>query len=225
MRQPLPMTLWLALAAALLGLLFMLIGDEALEGDSRGFDLLLSQRAQAWRVSHPLLADALRDISGLGSFSVLTLFTLLTVGYLLMLARGKTALVVTVLVLAGTALVDVFKRAFGRLRPDAALADFAVAGMSFPSGHASGSAIVYFTLGALVASTRRHPGERVFVMATAALMTLVVGMSRVLLGLHWATDVLAGWAFGLGWCLLGLLLDRWWNGALEPRIEGRDDRS
>jgi undecaprenyl-diphosphatase len=78
--------------------------------------------------------------------------------------------------------------------------------MSFPSGHASMSAIVFLTLGALLANTRGRWVERVFILATAAIATFLVGVSRVALGVHWATDVLAGWALGTGWATAWLLV-------------------
>jgi undecaprenyl-diphosphatase len=81
-------------------------------------------------------------------------------------------------------------------------------GLSFPSGHAGISAIVFLTLGALLAGTRVRLVERTFILTMAALMTLLVGISRVALGVHWATDVLAGWAIGAAWAMLWLLLVR-----------------
>ena len=67
-----------------------------------------------------------------------------------------------------------------------------VPGLSFPSGHAGRSAIVILTLGALIAATRSRVVERSVNLGTAALMTALVGLSRVVLGVHWATDVLGG---------------------------------
>jgi undecaprenyl-diphosphatase len=81
-------------------------------------------------------------------------------------------------------------------------------GLSFPSGHAGISAIVFLTLGALLASTRSRAVERSYILGTATLMTVLVGLSRIALGVHWATDVLAGWAFGAVWALIWLMLAR-----------------
>jgi len=221
--RPVLTLLLLASASALLALSFLLIGNEAGEGDTRRFDMQLLLSAQALRVAHPGVANVMRDFSGLGSTGVITLFTVLTVGYLVMLSRRRTALLVAISVLSGTALVSMFKLAFGRVRPDAAYADFTVAGLSFPSGHASMSAIVFLTLGALVASTRRRRAERLFILATAALMAVLVGVSRGVLGVHWATDILGGWAFGAAWAALWLLLDRWW-GSVPGGRAAIDDR-
>jgi undecaprenyl-diphosphatase len=151
----------------------------------------------------------MRDLSGMGSTIVLTLLTVATVGYLVLVSRRTTAFMVAVSVVSGTVLVSVFKAAFGRLRPDAAFAELEASGLSFPSGHASMSAIVFLTLGALFASTRNRRAERVYILLTAALMTALVGLSRVALGVHWATDVLAGWSFGSAWAIGWLVIARY----------------
>jgi undecaprenyl-diphosphatase len=109
-------------------------------------------------------------------------------------------------VISGSLLMTLLKGLFGRLRPDAAYADAAVTGLSFPSGHATMSAVIYLTLGALLASTCAQRGQRGYIVGVAAMVALLVGVSRVALGVHWATDVVAGWAFGSGWALLWLLL-------------------
>jgi undecaprenyl-diphosphatase len=80
--------------------------------------------------------------------------------------------------------------------------------MRFPGGHGSISAVVLLTIGALFASKRHRTLERMLIVSTATLITLLVGLSRVALGVHWATDVVGGWAFGTGWALAWLLLAR-----------------
>lgn len=192
----------------MLALAFVLLASEVLEGDTRSFDTHLLHSAQSLRASHIWLAEVLRDLSGLGSTTVLALFTVATVGYLALVSARATAILVGASVATGAILVSVFKSAFGRLRPDGAFAELVASGLSFPSGHASMSAVVFLTLGALIASTRSSLGERVYILATAAFMTLLVGLSRVALGVHWATDVLGGWAFGAGWAMLWLLFAR-----------------
>lgn len=195
-------------AAAMLAFAFVKLGSEVAEGDTRSFDLQLLHWAQALRAGHPWLAEVMRDLSGLGSTMVLTLFAVATVGYLALASARATAILVSTSVISGTVLVSVFKAAFGRLRPDVAYAEFSVASLSFPSGHASMSAIVFLTLGVLIAGTRSRWVERVYILVTAGLMTMLVGLSRVALGVHYATDVLGGWAFGTAWAIVWLLLAR-----------------
>lgn len=207
-HRPLLQGLCVSAAGLLLCLGFALLASEVAEGDTGGADLRLLRAAQALRVAHPGLASAMRDFSGLGSASVLTLFTLLAAGYLGLRSAGRTAAVVLLSVASGSAMVELFKLAFGRLRPDAAYAEIVVAGPGFPSGHAGVAAIVYLTLGALLAVSRRRTAERLFVLAAAALLAVLVGLSRVALGVHWGTDVLGGWAFGAAWAAFGLQLDR-----------------
>jgi undecaprenyl-diphosphatase len=194
--------------AAALAIAFLMLGGEVLEGDTRGFDTRLLHAAASLRAAHPWLPQVLRDLSALGGTTVLTLFTLLAAGFLVLAVGWRTAALVAVSVGAGSTLVAVFKQVFGRLRPDPSFADLVVPGLSFPSGHAGTSAIVYLTLGALVAASRTRPAERLFILAAAALVTMLVGTSRAALGVHWATDVLGGWAFGAAWAASGLLLDR-----------------
>jgi undecaprenyl-diphosphatase len=198
-----------ALTSALLALAFAQLSGEVMEGETRGFDGLVLHGLQALRAGHPWFVEMLRDLSGLGSTVVLALFTVATVGYLMLVSAWTTALLVAAAVASGSLLVTLFKSAFGRLRPDSAFAELVAPGLSFPSGHASMSAIVFLTLGALIAGTRTRVAERMYILATAAVMTLLVGTSRVALGVHWATDVIGGWAFGAAWALAWLLLAHW----------------
>jgi undecaprenyl-diphosphatase len=201
--------LLVGLVAVLLLLAFVVGGAEVMEGDTRSFDQYLLQGAQSVRAGHPWLASIMRDFSGLGSTAMLTLFTVVTVGYLALVSAKVTALLVATSVITGAFFVQFLKAGFGRLRPDASFAEMVATGLSFPSGHTSMSAIVFLTLGALIARTRSRAPERLYILAAAALMALLVGISRVLLGVHWATDVLGGWAFGAAWAMAWLLLARY----------------
>ncbi|GAA4338001.1 phosphatase PAP2 family protein [Variovorax defluvii] len=195
------------LGVALLLLVFALVASEVFEGDTRGLDAWLLQTAQRYRTAHPRFGEVMRDLSGLGSSVVLSLLVIAAMVYLALLSARRTALLVAASTLSGAALVHLLlKPAFGRARPDLAFADHAAWGMSFPSGHASMSAIVFLTLGALVADTRSRWVERIFILAVAAGAAFLVGMSRVALGVHWATDVLAGWALGAAWATGWLLV-------------------
>lgn len=207
--QSLLKPLLIVFAAAALALGFVVLGSEVGEGDTLFFDLQVLQRVQALRAAHPWLAELMRDLSGMGSTVVLTLFTVATVGYLALVSERTTAVLVALSVISGTILVRVFKATFGRLRPDAAYSELTSTGLSFPSGHTSMSAIVFLTLGALIASSHSRVSERLYILIAAALMTALVGLSRVMLGLHYATDVLGGWAFGSAWAIAWLLLARY----------------
>lgn len=192
--------------ALLLTLAFVELAGQVIAGETHAFDHWVLQRAQVWRAEHPWLTEVMRDISGIGSTVTLTLVTVITAGYLWLVTTHRVALLVATSVASGAALMSALKIAFGRLRPDLAQAAIMVPGMSFPSGHTSMSAIVFLTLGTLIASTRTRLRERSYILAAAALLVLLVGVSRVMLGVHWATDVLGGWVFGAGWAMAWLML-------------------
>ena len=189
--------------------LFLKLGSEIVEGETQGFDRSILHWAQALRAQHPALSEALRDITALGSFAVLALITAITVGYLALFGSKRMAALVTIAMVSGIALVSVFKGLFDRPRPDLAFAELSVSGLSFPSGHTSMSAIAFLTIGALLAATHKRAGERVYILLIAALFTLLVGLSRIALGVHWATDVIGGWALGSAWAVLWLQVVRW----------------
>jgi undecaprenyl-diphosphatase len=192
--------------AVLLTLAFAELAGQVLEGETHAVDHWVLDRAALWRADHPWLTEVMRDLSGIGSTVTLTLATLITTGYLWLVASARVALLVATSVGSGAALMSLLKLAFGRLRPDIAQAAMVVPGLSFPSGHTTMAAIVFMTLGTLIASTRTRPRERGYILGAAALLTLLVGISRVMLGVHWATDVLGGWVFGAGWAMAWLLI-------------------
>jgi len=111
--------------------------------------------------------------------------------------------VLTAIVLIGRGLSEVQKYWIGRVRPDLEPHLVVVQTSSFPSGHATSSMIFYLTL-ALVLIRERHWHRAAAV--GAILLSLCIGLSRVMLGVHWPSDVVGGWAFGLLWVLLTLRL-------------------
>lgn len=147
-------------AVFLMMLAFTHLGGEVVEGDTRGFDPYVLHQAQALRNGHPWVAGVMRDLSRLGSTTVLALLTLVTAGYLVLAAVPNLAILVIGAVISVTVAVNLLKTAFGRMRPDAAYAKMLVPGLSFPSGHAGNAAIVFLTLGAVLASTRVRRGDR-----------------------------------------------------------------
>lgn len=101
------------------------------------------------------------------------------------------------------------KMGFDRVRPDLVPHGSFVYTASFPSGHALMSAVTYLTLGALLASVHSPARVKAYFLAVAMVLTLLVGVSRVYLGVHWPTDVAAGWSVGAAWALMSWLLMRW----------------
>lgn len=205
-HQPLLLPLLSGLLAVLLALGFVTIAGFMLAGDTHGLDMLLLRAAQAWRAEHPWLSEVMRDITAFGSTAGLTLVTTVTVFYLLLVGRRGSGWLVAASVLSGTLVMSLLKIAFNRARPDPAFAELVVSGMSFPSGHSSMSALVYLTGGTLLAASHSRWAERSYILGAAALLAGLVGLSRVVLGVHWASDVLAGWAFGGAWAILWLVI-------------------
>lgn len=204
LRDPSPrMRRWLTFAFAMLALSgFGALASEMREADTARWDMAALHLAQQWRAAHPLVEAIMRELSSLGSTPVMTLFTVLAAGYLYMAGRPGRAVAVSLAMITGALAVTALKLGFGRARPDPAFAALVQEGLSFPSGHASMSAMFYLTIGVLLAQRQEGLRVRSFLVGVAAFMTVVVGITRVMLGVHWASDVLAGWAFGAGWAAL-----------------------
>lgn len=186
---------------------FAKLAGEVIEGDTRGFDthVLLALRSAA-DVSNPIGAawfnEMTRDFTALGSTGVLLMVTLGVAGFLALSGKRRTALLMVSSIAAASLLSQTLKWGFARPRPDLVPHGAVVYTKSFPSGHAMLSAVVYLTLGALLARVQPRRRVKVYILAVAAFLTVIVGSSRVYLGVHWPTDVLAGWALGAGWALL-----------------------
>lgn len=208
-------TLIVMLAVVGLLLAFAYLSGEVLEGETRGIDMRALLAAQTLRSHHPWVAEIMRDFSGLGSMVVLTLFVAAVAGYLWLLRQCTFAVLVVLSALSGNLLVSGMKVLFDRARPDASFAAFVVPSLSFPSGHASMSALVFLTVASLLASATGGLPIRLYLLGVAAAMTVLVGASRVVLGVHWLTDVLGGWVFGTAWAIAWLLL------ATELKRRGR----
>ena len=205
-REIVPIACFLAIALLMLG--FVEITDEVTEGEGevRWFDEGLLYALRTSDPADPIgprwLEETVAELTALGGFGVLALVTLLAIGFLLMQKKWIGALMLLVATLGGTAISEGFKVGFSRPRPDLVAHAVDVTSMSFPSGHAMLSAVTYLTLGAMLARTQTQQRVRAYILGAAVLLTLIIGASRVYLGVHWPTDVLAGWCLGAAWALM-----------------------
>ncbi|HEX8902471.1 phosphatase PAP2 family protein [Vitreimonas sp.] len=199
--------------ATLLIFLFAEIADEVMEGETRALDerVLLALRTSdsADPIGPAWLEQSVADITALGGFAVLTLVTLLAGGYLAVQRKWGGALMLLVATIGGTAISEGLKLGFNRPRPDLVAHVVETTSMSFPSGHAMLSAVTYLTLGALLARTQEKRRLRGYILGAAILVTLLIGLSRIYLGVHWPTDVLAGWCLGAAWAMLCWSIATW----------------
>lgn len=187
-------------------LAFLRLADVVVEGETEAFDnaILMAFRdpTNVDRVIGPVwVHEMVRDITALGSFSLLGLCVVGVCIYLLMQKLKAEAMLVVFSVLGGTVLSTVLKMTYDRPRPDlTAMSQQFTA--SFPSGHAMLSAVTFLTLGALLARLAPNRALRVYAFSAAVFLTLIVGTSRVYMGVHYPSDVLAGWCLGAAWALL-----------------------
>ncbi|MEA3015472.1 MAG: undecaprenyl-diphosphatase [Sphingomonadales bacterium] len=202
------------MAVAVFGLVFLRVASEMAEGDTMSADRFVIRALRdpadpALSLGPQWLRSAMIDFTALGGPPVLTLLTVFAVGYLLAVRRAATAVFVAVSVTGGAVLGILLKSLFVRPRPEIVPHLVDVQSASFPSGHALNSAIVYLTLGALLARTQSSRRVKAYLLGAAILLTLIVGSSRVYLGVHWPSDVVAGWCVGAAWAALCALLARY----------------
>lgn len=208
-RLPWPILIGAGFALLLLALIWF--GRELVEGDGAAVDhaIMLAMRVDGHPVGPAWLPSAMRDVTALGSSIVLTFIVLVAAIFLWLAGRLRTALLVVAASALGSLAVETIKALIGRPRPDLAGRLMEASSASFPSGHAALSAIVYLTLATLLFPVLPDRRIRWFVLAVALFLATVVGISRVYLGVHWPSDVVAGWAFGGAWAML------WWRIELE----------
>jgi len=199
----------LALVAALLA--FALIASQVSAGRTQAFDqwaldALRREDNRAIPVGPAWLESIALDVTSLGSAGVLITLALLVIGYLLVARRYGLAILTLAANAGGWILEVVLKASFGRQRPSVVPHLEHVTSSSFPSGHSMLSAVVYLTLGALLARSTANRSLRIFYVAAGMFLTVIVGATRVYLGVHYPTDVMGGWIAGFGWAVLCALV-------------------
>lgn len=210
---------------------FIELADSVVEGETEAIDraLLLSLRNPD-DVTDPLgpgwVEEIGRDFTALGGLGLLTCLTLAIVGYLALMRKFRTVLLLAVSIGGGILVSTLLKEAFSRTRPDLVPHGSIVYTASFPSGHSMMAAVTYLTLGALLARTQPNRTLKAYLLTMAILLTGAVGVSRVYLGVHWPTDVLAGWTVGAAWATGVWLAARWLqrNRRIEQAGEVPPDR-
>ena len=193
---------------------FIVLAGEVLEGTTQRFDERLIRALRrpadpAVPIGPAWMVEASRDITALGSVTLIVLVTTAVVGFLWLDHKFSAMGFVLVATASGFALSSALKALFRRPRPDVVPHLMRVYSSSFPSGHSIISAVVYLTLGALLSRVFRQRRFKFYILAVAVLMTGLVGASRVYLGVHYPTDVLAGWTAGLVWATLCWLAGRY----------------
>ncbi len=197
------MLIGLSVVAGLLAA-FLILTGEVLEGDTLVFDrtvlLALRSAADPNQPAGPWWVERMaRDLTALGSVTVLSLASLAALGGFALMRRWAAAALLLLSAGGGLAVSSILKHLIGRARPDLVPHGDVVLTASFPSGHAMLSAVVGLTLGALLAQSVGDRRLKLYIMAVAVLLSLMIGASRVYLGVHWPTDVLAGWSVGAAW--------------------------
>lgn len=209
---------------------FIELADEIMEGEALDFDeyLLLALRNPADLddpLGPPWLEETAVELTALGGYPIIILLTLIVAGYLGIVARRGAALYVIGSVAGGSAISATLKQFFERPRPDLVEQLDVIHTASFPSGHAMVGAVTYLTLGALLIRYAKTPAETVYVTFVAGFIAALVGFTRVYLGVHWPSDVLAGWALGLSWaafvwCVVAVIEYRAHFSAIGARARG-----
>jgi len=193
------------LALALLLFLFIRLAWEMTEGETLSLDKAMMLALRTSDPSVPIgpawFSNMVLQLTALGGGPVLWLVTLLATGYLLAARRVTTAAFLFASIALGMSLSTLLKGLFLRPRPELVAHLVQVQTTSFPSGHAMNSAIVYLTLGGLLARTEKRRAVRIYLLTAAIALTVIVGFSRVYLGVHWPSDVAAGWCVGAAWAL------------------------
>ena len=180
--------------------------SEVAEQDVRAVDVAILGSLRA--VGHPdvpigppWIRQAMLEISSLGGTMLLSLLIVGACGYLVIKGARHRALWLAAATLTGSGAVSLLKNVFGRPRPE--LIDHLVTtqGMSFPSGHAANATLIYLTIAVLASDVESSRPARIYIWAMAIVLALLIGLSRLYLGVHWPSDVVAGWAFGASWAL------------------------
>ena len=159
------------------------------------------------------IGGSFTSFAALGSYAFVIIIVTAAVGYLLLTRKFGLALLLIAAEAGGMLFSTLLKELFDRPRPDLEHAA-KVFTASFPSGHATLSAVTFLTLGALLTRATTDRKSKIYFMGTAVVLTIMVGLSRLYLGVHYPSDIIAGWCVGSAWALIC------WGGALWLQRRG-----
>ena len=225
LRRQETIVLLAALAVGLGLFAVMKIAEEVVAGDTPDFDVWLLRLLRqpdnpALPIGPPWLLEVAQDITALGGRTLLLLIIVSALGYLILERKYGAKWFVLAAAAGGGVLSNTMKYYLARGRPDVVPHLAIVTSPSFPSGHATFAAVIYLTLGALLARFAERRRTRVYLVVLALSLTFLVGVSRLYLGVHYPTDVVAGWCVGLVWALSCWLVARYlqYRGSIERAI-------
>jgi undecaprenyl-diphosphatase len=193
---------------------FIEIAEEVLEGDTEAFDhwvlsIMRSAKDPADPIGPHWVEEMARDATALGGLAWITFTTIVIAIYLWLVGKTHMMMLMLAATASGAVLSAGLKYLYGRPRPDLVPHLAHAYSSSFPSGHSMISAVVYLTLGSLLAAIMPNLKLKLYVLSVAIILSVLVGVSRIYLGVHYPTDVLAGWLAGLVWALVCWLFARW----------------
>jgi undecaprenyl-diphosphatase len=193
------LSLWLG-GAALTFLIFVRITRELIEGDVSAVDSAIQLTVIKMRT--PWLTIAAVDVTALGSITLVVLFSAFTLVVLLVL-RDRLGALQLLAASAGAGILTLLtKDIIERIRPEEAQRLIAVSGFSYPSGHSVSTSALYLTIAIIASRYVQHSGARAAIFLAVSAVLIMVGASRVYLGVHYATDVVSGISLGAAWALV-----------------------
>jgi len=193
------LSLWLG-GAALAFLAFVRITRELIEGDVGAMDSAILLTVAKART--PWLTITAIDVTALGSITLVVLFSAFTLVVLLVLRDRLGALQLLAASAGAGILTLVTKDIIERIRPEEVQPLIVVSGFSYPSGHSLSTSALYLTIAIIAGRYIQHSGARTAIFLAVSGVVIMVGASRVYLGVHYATDVVSGISLGAAWALL-----------------------
>lgn len=185
--------------------LFSILAALDVRGALHGFDVaILTSLAdgRSGEIKVARYSETMRDITSLGGTTLIIFATTATVLWFFQLGQKGKAALMALTVITSSALNNTLKQFFDLPRPDIFPHGTLVSSMTFPSGHTFTGAVTYLTIAFLIYQLEIKPQLKIFAFCTAIFVSFWIGISRLYLGVHWPSDVIASWILALGWCAL-----------------------